>query len=79
MAHRTERCWATTERDEFAAGFHVPFFAPERGKSFEGRVFTPHFAPPAGTDVNTVRRSTVRDLHYADRPSASEQPLLAAA
>jgi hypothetical protein len=65
MTQSNEKHWASTEREKIAAGFHVPFFAPERGKSFEGRVFTPHFAAPEGRDINTTKRRIGSTVEFA--------------
>jgi hypothetical protein len=38
----------------------VPFFAPKRGKSSEGRWFTPYFAAPEGIDTTKRRTEPAR-------------------
>jgi hypothetical protein len=57
MTQRNEKRVPLTEREKLEAGFYVPFFAPKRGKSGEGRWFTPYFAAPEGIDINSKRRT----------------------
>jgi hypothetical protein len=56
MTQKNEKRVPLTEQEKLDAGFHVPFFAPRRGKSSEGRWFTPYFAAPEGIDVDTNKR-----------------------
>jgi hypothetical protein len=56
MTQRNEKRVPLTEQEKIDAGFYVPFFAPRRGKSSEGRWFTPYFGTPEGIDINTTKR-----------------------
>jgi hypothetical protein len=56
MTQKSERRKHLTEREKLDTGFYVPFFARERGKSFEGQVFTPYFRVPAAMDINSSKR-----------------------
>ncbi|WP_134495453.1 hypothetical protein [Microvirga pakistanensis] len=58
MTQRNEKHLLLIEQQKIDAGFYVPFFAPKRGKSSEGRWFTPYFPAPEGIGINTTKRRT---------------------
>jgi hypothetical protein len=60
MTQRQEKRVPLTEQEKIAAGYFVPFFAPKREKSSEGRWFTPYFAAPEGIDTTKRRAEPAR-------------------